>query len=55
MFSMGASVVFACDVGSVSAAHFDLLIGVSHGYVIAGRQLSSKLRRYCLWLVAPNQ
>ena len=54
MFSMGASVVFACDVGSVSA-QFGLLTDISYGYVVARRQLSSEFRRYGLWLVAADQ
>jgi hypothetical protein len=40
MFSMGASAVFACDVGSVSTVQFGLLADTSHGLVIARRQLS---------------
>ena len=55
MFSMGASVVFACDVGSVSTTHFRLLTNVSHDIAIARWQLSSEFWRYGLWLVAVSE
>jgi hypothetical protein len=54
MFSMGASAVFACDVGSVSTAELDVLTTLLRDG-LAGRQLSSEFRRHRLWLVAASQ
>jgi hypothetical protein len=52
MFAMGASAVFASDVGSVS---LDMTLKrpmTQAKYCTVGRQLSSQLRGQCLGLVA---